>query len=170
MRANTKTAAGGEAAVRPRFWDRNSWKFLLALVAVIGLFGVGDMVRGMDADPAIPKGLIGMSPDEIRTAAPSVSRLVDLQVRSGGLHLLVLAVVWTAVLLSPYRRGERWAWWVMWTYPGWALAVSTSFLFVQLQPDVPPPPPAVSGWALGAATAMLLLASRRRFGGSSRPI
>ena len=145
------------------FWRRNSWKFLLGLVVVIGVFGIGDVFRGIDADPAIPVGVAGLTPDEIRATSQPLARLIDLQVRNGGLHLVVTSVLWSVILLIPFRRGERWAWYTMWTFPLWALVVSVSFLFVELQPDVPLPPPAISGWVLFALTALTLLATRRAF-------
>ncbi|MFO7549284.1 MAG: hypothetical protein R6X29_10515 [Acidimicrobiia bacterium] len=157
------TAVETSAANKPGFWTRHGWKLLIGLVVVIGLFGIGDVIVGLDADPAIPEGVAGLSPDQIREMSPPVATLVDLQVRAGGLHLLVMSVLWTVIVLVPYRRGERWAWYTMWTFPAWSLGVAASFLFVELQPDVPPPPPAVSGWVFFGLTALLLLGTRRGF-------
>lgn len=145
------------------FWARHGWKFFLGLVLVIGLFGVGDLLRGLDADPAIPKGVTGMSPTEMRESSPEVARLADLQVRAGGIQLIVVATLWTIVLILPFRRSERWAWWAMWTFPAWSLAVAVTFIFVELQPDEPIPPPAISGWVFFALTAALLLLTRGGF-------
>lgn len=142
------------------FWARNAWKFLLGLVVVIGLFGIGDMLFGVDADPAIPLAVTGMTVAEMQQTSELLTRMIDLQVRAGGNQLLALAIVWATIVVVPYRRGERWAWYVMLTFPGWALAVAVSFLFVELQPDVPPPPPAISGWVFLGLTLALMLASR----------
>lgn len=149
------------APTRAGFWVRHGWKFLLALVIVIGLFGIGDLISGLDADPAIPQGVTGMTPDQIREASPDLARLAGLQVRSGGMHLILIAVLWSTIMLIPFRRGETWAWWAMWTFPVWTLAGSVIFLFIELQPDQPTPPPAISGWVFFAVTALLLLATRR---------
>jgi hypothetical protein len=150
------------AAAPQGFWVRHGWKFLLGLVAVIGLFGIGDVIRGLDADPAIPEGVAGLSPDQIRAASPPLASLIDLQVRAGGIQLIVISALWTVILLNPYRNGQRWAWYTMWTFPAWSLAVAVSFLFVDLQPGAPPPP-AVSGWIFFALTALLLFVTRRGF-------
>lgn len=158
---SASSAAPSTSEIKNPFWVRHGWKFLLGLVLVIGLFGVGDLLRGLDADAAIPEGVVGMSPDEIRESSPEVARLADLQVRSGGIHLIVIAATWTAILLLPFRRGERWAWWSMWTFPAWSLAVAVTFLFVELQPGQPIPPPAISGWIFFGLTALLLLVTRR---------
>lgn len=146
--------------MNPEFWSRNSWKFLLALVIVIGLFGIGDVIVGVHADPAIPVGIAGLTPDEIRAMSEPVLRLIDLQVRAGGLQLIVISVLWSVLVLVPLRRGDKWAWYSLWTFPLWGLAVSVSFLFIELQPDHPPPPPAISGWVFFAATAALLWGAR----------
>lgn len=142
---------------------RNGWKYLLGMVVIIGLFGIGDIVRGLDADPAIPEGITGLTPDEIRAEHSPVDRLADLQVRSGGIHLLIMAALWSVLLVVPFRRRERWAWTAMWTFPAWALAVAVSFLFIDLQPDAPVPPPAISGWVFFALAALLLTAASRGF-------
>lgn len=156
-----QAAATRPSTVELEFWARHGWKFLLGLVGVIGLFGVGDLGLGLDADPAIPRGVTGLTPDEVRQASPELASLADLQVRAGGLQLIVLSAVWGTILLIPYRRARRWAWYAMWTFPAWALSVAVLYLFVDLQPDVPPPPPAVSGWIFAAMAAALLLVSRR---------
>lgn len=157
------SAAPSNTDPRAGFWVRHGWKFLLGLVVVIGIFGVGDVIRGLDADPMIPEGVTGLSPDEIREQSPDLARLVDLQVRGGGLQLIVIAILWTMLLIVPFRRGERWSWWAMWTFPGWSLAVAVAFLFVEFQPGAPTPPPAISGWVFFGLTAALLFATRRGF-------
>jgi energy-converting hydrogenase Eha subunit A len=145
------------------FWRRHSWKFLLILTTVIGLFGVGDIIFGVDADPAIPLAVTGLTVEEIRATSEPLARLIDLQVQGGGIHLIVMSLLWGAILLVPFRRGERWAWHTMWPFPLWSVAVAVSWLFVDLQPDVPLPPPAISGWVFFGLTAALLWASRGAF-------
>lgn len=142
------------------FWQRRGWAFLFALAIVIGLFGVGDIILGMAADEAIAQGVTGMTMAEIEQISGPIATLINLQVRAGGAQLLVLGIVWCTILAIPFRRGERWAWYVMWTFPLWALGVAVHFLFVDLQPGAPVPPPAISGWVFFALTAAILLASR----------
>jgi hypothetical protein len=168
---NKETPAGQASVAEDHgFWVRHGWRLLLGLVIVVGLFGVSDVALGLDADAGIPEGVAGLSPDEIRETAPLLARLFDLQVRAGGVQLVVISMLWTMIVLVPYRRAERWSWFAMWTFPAWSLAVAVSFLFVELQPDVPPPPPAVSGWVFFVLTALLLLASRHGFRVSRQPV
>lgn len=160
---SSRSESATETDVVDGFWVRHGWKFLLGLVLVIGAFGIGDLLVGLDADPAIPEGVAGISPAEMRESAPDLARLADLQVRAGGIQLIVIAAVWSVLLAFPFRRRERWAWWSMWTFPAWALAVAVMFLFVDLQPGEPTPPPAISGWVFFVLTGLLLLATRRGF-------
>lgn len=160
MAKDAPATKGKGERMRGGFWARNSWKFLLALVAVIGMFGIGDLVIGVDADPAIPLGVTGFTPDEIRAMSQPVHRLIDLQTRAGGLQLIVISVVWSMLVIVPLRRGDRWAWYTMWTFPAWGLAVSVAFLLVELQPEHPVPPPAISGWIFFGLTSLLLWAAK----------
>jgi len=149
-----------ERDARVGYWPRHGWKFLLGLVTIIGLFGFGDVLRGLDADPAIAAGITGLTPEEMRAESEALARMADLQVRAGGLQLVVLGVLWGAIVAVPFRRHERWAWYTMWTFPAWALAISVSYLFVELQPGEPVPPPAISGWVFLALSSALLFATR----------
>lgn len=149
------------AQARPGALARHAWKVLLGLAVVIGLFGVGDLIFGLEADPAIPVGVAGLTPDEIRETSEPLARLIDLQVTSGAVQLISMSALWSVIILLPFRHGERWAWYAMWTFPAWSLSVAVIFLLVDLQPDVPPPPPAISGWVFFGLTALLLLGSRR---------
>ncbi len=146
--------------VRPGFWQRNAWRFLAGLAVIVVLFGLGDLIRGLDADPAIPEGVTGMTIDEIRSATPAVGDLLDLQVRGGGIHLVMIGGLWLALIAIPLRQGERWAWMVLWALPLWGLAVSVMFLFVDRPAGAPIPPPAISGWVFFVAGAALLLRDR----------
>lgn len=155
---------------RAGFFARHAWRILLGLVLVIGLFGIGDVILGMEADPAIPEAVTGLTPAEIETRSQPLATLVDLQIRSGGLHLILLATLWAVILWIPFRQHERWAWYAMWTFPLWALTVSVAFLFVELRPDAALPPPAISGWVFFGAAGLLLLASRRLVFGDSASV
>ena len=47
----------------------------------------------------------------------------------------------------------------MWTLPLWGAIVALSFWFVELVPDSPIPPPAISGWVFFVVGSLALLAS-----------
>ena len=140
-----------------------AWWGLLAIAVLLVLFGVGDMVNGVEADPGIPIGVTGLTPAELRAEGPQAYRMYDLTVRSQGSSLVVVGGLMIAILLFAFRRGQRWAWWTMWLLPAWAIVVSMGGLAVGIAPGQPPPPPVISGFALGIISGVILLASARPF-------
>jgi hypothetical protein len=100
--------------------QRNAWWALVGLTVIVGLFGLSDVAGGISADPGIPPGITGKTVVELRAESAAAYRLLDFIARTGGLNLTVIGILMTAILLLPFRRGERWAWWAMWTLPAWA--------------------------------------------------
>lgn len=142
---------------------RNAWIWLLVPVVILVLFGVGDIVRGADADPAIVEGLTGLEPSEIESVSPEAGRYIDLQFRFGGIQLTYFALVLASVLVFGFRRWRRWAWFSMWALPLWALSVSLAFVLVDRPDSAPIPPPMVSGFVFFVYAAFWLAVSYRGF-------
>ena len=138
------------------------WWCLVAIAALIVLFGIGDVLGGASVDPGIALGVSGATLPDLQSQSPAAYRMFDFTTRTQGWNLLMLGTLLLAVLLIPYRSRARWAWWTLWTLPAWSIGVAALSLTFGLAPDQPPPPPVVSGPILGAiAVAVLLLDSRR---------
>jgi len=146
---------------------RNAWWGLVAIAAVFVLFGVVDIASGAEADPAIPLGLTGLTLTELRAESAIGVELYDFVTRLNGWSLILLGGLLAVILLVPFRRGERWAWWTMWSIPAWSIGVAVFFVVAGVQPDVPPPPPMVSGPIVAVLSAAILLLSAPRFFGRS---
>ena len=127
------------------------------------VFGVGDVLGGVLADPAITVTLAGQSPADIQAAEPTAYRLYDFVTRSGGANLVLIGLLLAAIVAIPYRGGQRWAWWAMWILPAWAALVPVQFLVVGVAAGQPPAPPMVSGPIVAAIAAAVLLLDRQRF-------
>lgn len=140
-----------------------AWWVLVAISVLIGLFGVTDVLIGASADPGIPQGLTGKTPAELEAESASAYRMFDFTVRSQGLLLVTVSLVLTAILVVPYRAGERWAWNVAWVLPAWAVVAAALFVVVGLAAGQSPPPPLVSGPIITFVSVMVLLWDRRRF-------
>lgn len=99
------------------------------------------------------------------TEAESASayRLLDFMSRVGGTNLLMVGILMTAILLIPFRHGQRWAWWLMWILPAWAAAASVTIFIFGVAPGQAPPPPMISGVILAVLAAAILLISTPRF-------
>jgi hypothetical protein len=140
-----------------------AWRGLAALTGLLILFGIGDIALGIEADPGIPVGLTGLTPAALAADSAAGHRLVDFGARAGGLHLVVMGALALVVVLIPFRRGERWAWWAMWSLPAWAAGVFLLNVAYGVAPGHPPPPPMVSGPIFAVVAAALLLVTAPRF-------
>jgi len=140
-----------------------AWWCLVAIAALIVLFGIGDVLGGASVDPGIALGVSGATLPDLQSQSPAAFRMFDFTTRTQGWNLLMLGTLLLAVLLIPYRSRARWAWWTLWTLPAWSIGVAALSLAFGLAPDQPPPPPVVSGPILGAIAVAVLLLDRRRF-------
>lgn len=83
----------------------------LFLVTLVILLVAGGGEQGPVAEGSVlhafasPPHFTGEAPDGI------------LELRLLGAQLMMLAVLGLAVILRPFRRGERWAWYALWCYP-----------------------------------------------------
>lgn len=146
-----------------RWLELHAWWGLLATASLIAVFGLTDVVSGSAADPAIPRGLTGMTLEALEAEGSTAYRLFDIYTRVNGIGLVLIGLLFTAVLLFAFRQNERWAWWTMWLLPVWAASILVFYLVVGVQPDQPPPPPMVSGPILAVFCAAILLVSAPRF-------
>lgn len=156
----SRDSAAGSVAILLARLRRQGWWGLLAISTMLALFGVIDIVSGAAADIAIPQGLTGRTIDELEAESPDAYGLFDFAARSNGWSLVLLGVLLAVLVLIPFRRGERWAWWTAWALPIWAAGVPIFYLVAGIQPDQPPPPPMVSGPVVAILSAAILLLTR----------
>ena len=142
---------------------QRSWLLLPVLAIILALLGVSEVLIGITADPDITVAITGRTPDELHSASPEGYRLADFMVRTQGVTLAAFGVLLTVVLLRPYRRGHRWAWFAAFILPVWAVAVPVMYVAFGLAPDVPPAPPMISGPIVAALATVVLVLDRRRF-------
>jgi hypothetical protein len=133
------------------------------LSGVVLMFGITDVIIGAAADEGIPLGLIGLSSSELRAESEAGYRIFDFFARSQGLALAVLGVLSAAVLLSAYRREQRWAWWSMWVLPAWSAGVLALYLVAGVDESQPPPPPMLSAPIVLVLTTAIQVISAPRF-------
>lgn len=148
---------------KENFFQQHSWKMLLIISGIIGLFGIGDMIQGMSADPAIANSVTGVPWEELQRSNPKMANLIDLQVRSGGAQLLTLSILSIIIWLTGYRQGAQWAWYGFWVYPLFMALVFMIFLTADRQPDFPPPTPLLSAPVFWIICVLVLLLSYRKF-------
>lgn len=143
-----------------------AWLVLAFFALMLVVFGVGDLLVGVTADPAITVTLSGLQPAEVQAQDPIGYRLYDFVSRSGGVNLVLVGILLAVIVAIPYRGGQRWAWWAMWILPAWAALVPVQYLAFGTAPGQPPAPPMISGPIVAVLGAIALLVDRRRFVGN----
>ena len=150
-----------------RFVERHAWKVFAGLSVLIILFAIGDMAQGgetfRESEAVLFRSFSGTTWDELSAVNPGAADVIDYQVRSAGVVLLMAGVLSLAVSVTALRRGDRWAWYAMWAWPLWMLLAY--FLFWMTQPDLSTgiPVPLISASVLLAISVLTLGLSYRRY-------
>jgi hypothetical protein len=143
--------------------QRHAWWLLLAMTVLVAVIGVWPIIQGIKEDASVPLGITGMTASELEAASPQGYRLLDLDARGGGISLIVIGTLLSAILLGAFRQNRPWAWWVMWVLPLWGASVFVLILAIGVAPGQAPPAPMISGPIIAVLSAALLLVSAPRF-------
>lgn len=143
--------------------QRNAWRGLLALVVLIGLVGLWALLMGVAEDASVPLGLTGQTAAQIQNEGEGGYRLADYGVRVGGLCLVVIATLLSAIVAFAFRERRRWAWWAMWVLPIWGAATMLITLAFGVAPGQAPPTPLISGLVVVVLSFLLLMVSAPLF-------
>ena len=147
---------------------RHAWQALLGMTALIAIIGLNPVAQGIHEDPSVPLAFAGRTADQLQSDNPQSFRLIDIQARFSGLDLIVIGLLMSAILVTGFRRNERWAWWAMWLLPLWGGAVPATIARTGLAEGQAPPTPMFTGPAIAAVSTALLLISAPRFFGRAR--
>ena len=140
---------------------------MLGVSLIVGFFGVGDMLSGasdlQNGETILMHSVTDMSGNELQAANPNAAHLIDMKFRVDGAALFTIALLSTAICLTGFRRGQRWAWYALWALPAW-MALTVFFVFTAVkQPSYGTPVPVISGSVLFAMCAICLALSYRKF-------
>lgn len=145
------------------FFARNAWKVIFGLYMLILVLGVGEFLSGQSGDPGMVEAVSGISWEELRISNPGIADLLDVETRIIGSLWVGLGLIGAAVSLTGFKRGEKWAWWSMWSLPLVMALILGTFLSANLAPEAPTPPALFSAPITIAIAALTLLLSFRRF-------
>jgi hypothetical protein len=99
----------------------------------------------------------------LQSADPGAARLIDYQVRVGGAYLLLTGLLILGVSATGLRRGERWAWLVMWAVPLTVAVIEAMLLTSPRAPGSGVPVPVISGSIIIVLSLAILALSGRRY-------
>jgi hypothetical protein len=89
---------------------------------------------GPSPDPIVIKAVTGTTFDQIMAQNPGTALLIGQAYRDIGQAWFALGFIGVALAAFPFRKGQRFAWYVTWVFPTWTAgyAVSLSYLNAQL--------------------------------------
>lgn len=140
-----------------------AWIALLVVCVASLMIGVGDYFLAGNGDPALTETMTGIPWEEMKVATPRVVNLTNLLTRILGAWLTGFSLLAVGVTLVPFRRGERWAWYALWSLPLTFLLVFTAILTAERVPGSPTPPALFSAPGLFTISSLALLLPLRTF-------
>ncbi len=93
-----------------KWYQRNAWMFLFAMGVFFVINGIAHIVLGLTGGT---EGGIG-SLDKVAASKVGADYIKMLTFQNGLLGLLS-AILVIGITLKSYRKGERWAWYVLWS-------------------------------------------------------
>jgi hypothetical protein len=144
------------------FFEGSVWVLFLVIGVLEILFGAGDMIAGVENDPAILISATGKSPAELKAHDPVLYHYVDQQQKGIGNILLITGLLVSTISLTAFRRGARWAWFTF-----WLIAADMAFITVSQynirQPGESLAPPFYSGLLFTVLTIVWLTLSYGKY-------
>lgn len=144
------------------FFEQSVWVLFLVLGVIEILFAVGDMIAGVENDPAILISATGRTPAELKAEDPLLYNAIDHQQKTIGHVLLMTGLLVSVVSLTAFRGGARWAWFTFWLIP-----IDMVFIVVasynNRQPGESLAPPFYSGLLFAVLTIGWLALSYRKY-------
>ena len=140
-----------------------AWITILIVSVLSLMIGIGDYFLAGNGDPALTESMTGTSWEEMKIVSPNIVNLTNLLARILGAWLTGLSILGIGVSAVPYRRGERWAWYILWALPLSFLLVFIAVLTANRVPGSSPPPALYSAPGLFVLSTLALLLPVRKF-------
>ena len=99
-----------------RAYENYAWVIIAAIGALIMVGGIPHTL-GVNSDPTTPESIIGMGLSEFEISNPNFFDLYDFYFKAGGWSDMGFAFYVIVISATAYRRGEKWAWYILWSVP-----------------------------------------------------
>jgi membrane protein insertase Oxa1/YidC/SpoIIIJ len=96
---------------------RDGTWIIFFILGVLGVATAPILLSGRVPNPPSPETTTGLTFDQIVARVPGIDTYVASISRQLGNFMLVSGVLMALVAAVPFRRGERWAWFGLWTVP-----------------------------------------------------
>jgi hypothetical protein len=144
------------------FFERSVWVLFLVLGVLEISFGMGDMIAGIENDPAILISATGRTPAELKAQDPLLYNAMDHQQKVIGNILLMTGLLVSIISLTALRCGARWAWFTFWLITA-HMALNAIAQYMIRQPGESLAPPFYSGLLFAVLMSLWLALSYRKY-------
>jgi hypothetical protein len=106
--------------MEPMTVEEGYQKYAWILIAIVGVAYIFDRIvffAGVNPDPPLFQSLIGQSLSSFNSSFPKEADAMTYLFHGVGLFALGLGIFTIGVSYKPYRKGERWAWYIIWYLP-----------------------------------------------------
>jgi hypothetical protein len=144
------------------FLETSAWVLFLVIGVTEILFGMGDMIAGIENDPALLISAIGITPVELKAQNPLLYSAIDHQQKIIGNVLLMMGLLVSVISLMAFRRGARWAWFTFWFIAADMVLIAISEYIIR-KPGESLASPFYSGLFFAVLTTLWLALSYRKY-------
>jgi hypothetical protein len=99
-----------------KFYEKYAWVIVTAIGLLIGVGGAPHTL-GVNSSPDIVESFVGMAMSEFKVSNPNFYDVYDFYFRAGGWSDMGFAFFVIVISATAYRRGEKWAWYILWSVP-----------------------------------------------------
>ena len=97
-------------------YEKYAW-IILFVVGLLAAFSSPIGLLGNPPNPPSPEGTTGLSLDQIALRVPGMMAYIGSITRQLGNFMLAFGVMTMGVAAVPYRKGEKWSWYLSWIVP-----------------------------------------------------
>ena len=113
-----------------KVYEKYAWIILFAIGVIFLVTGVPHAL-GINTDPETVQRISGMTIDQLKDSNPAFFNLYSFYFRFGGLSDIGFAFFITAISVTAYRKGEKWAWYALWVLPAYFIASAAISMSVE---------------------------------------
>jgi hypothetical protein len=99
-----------------KVYEKYAW-IIIAVIGLLILVGGAPHTLGVNSSPDIVERFVGMVISEFKASNPNFYDLYDFYFRAGGWSDMGFGFFVAVISATAYRRGERWAWYILWSVP-----------------------------------------------------
>jgi hypothetical protein len=121
-----------------RIYEKYAWIILFGIGILVLVGGVPHSL-GINTDPETVERIIGMTITEFKDSNPGFFDLYTFYFRFGGLSDVGVAFFIMAISGTAYRKGEKFAWYIMWFVPAFFIgcaAITASTITMSIESSI----------------------------------